>query len=77
MKRLIAVLVAVAFVEPALFACPVCFQLDDNATTHGIRAAVTVLLAVTTVVLGAFGVFVTRFAARERSLKFEVQSSKF
>ena len=56
-----------AFMDAALAACPVCFQIDDAPTTAGIRAAVVVLMGVTAAVLTAFGVFVTRFVKRERS----------
>ena len=49
--------------------CPVCFQVDPNATTAGLRVAVAVLLTVTTAVLSAFGVFIARFVARARSVE--------
>jgi hypothetical protein len=68
MKRTLAALLAAALVEPALLACPVCFQADDSATSRGIQAAVVVLFAVTTGVLSVCGVFVARFASREREL---------
>jgi heme/copper-type cytochrome/quinol oxidase subunit 2 len=47
-------------------ACPICFQVEENATTDGVQAAVLVLVGVTTVVLGAFARFVAGFARRER-----------
>jgi hypothetical protein len=50
--------------QPALLACPVCFQVEQSATTDGLHAAVLVLLAVTVAVLTGFGVFVVRFARR-------------
>jgi len=46
-------------------ACPVCFQVEENATTDGVRVAVILLVGVTTVVLGAFARFVVLFAKRE------------
>ena len=49
-----------------LGACPVCFQIDDAATTSGVRAAVFVLMGVTITVLAAFGAFIIRFARRAR-----------
>ncbi len=52
-------------------ACPVCFQVKENATTDGVRAAVLVLVGVTTVVLGAFARFVVLFAKREGELNRE------
>jgi hypothetical protein len=50
--------------QAALLACPVCFQVEPGPTTDGLRAAVFVLLGVTTGVLGAVGVFVARFVRR-------------
>ena len=47
-------------------ACPICFRVEENATTEGVQAAVFVLVGVTTVVLGAFGRFVAGFVKRER-----------
>jgi len=46
-------------------ACPVCFQVEENATTDGVQVAVLVLMGVTTVVLGAFARFIVLFAKRE------------
>ncbi len=46
-------------------ACPVCFQVEENATTDGVQVAVLVLVGVTTVVLGAFARFIVLFARRE------------
>jgi hypothetical protein len=45
-----------------LLACPICFQVERNATTDGLMAAVTVLVAVTSGVLIGFGFFVRRLA---------------
>ena len=49
-------------------ACPVCYRIDDAPTTAGIRAAVVVLISVTGVVLGGFGVFLAGFLKRARAL---------
>ncbi|HEY6357424.1 MAG TPA: hypothetical protein VIX35_04230 [Vicinamibacterales bacterium] len=49
-----------------LFACPICFQVEEGPVTAGVRAAVVVLIGVTVGVLAGFGVFVARFVARER-----------
>ena len=49
-----------AFAEAPLFACPVCFQIEDGQAASGVRAAVYVLMGVTVVVLGGFGLFVRR-----------------
>ena len=66
MKRTLVTLLVAACAEPALLACPVCFQADDSATSRGVQAAVIVLFAVTTAVLSVCGIFVARFASRER-----------
>jgi heme/copper-type cytochrome/quinol oxidase subunit 2 len=52
--------------EQVIHACPVCFRVEENATTDGIQAAVIVLGAVTVVVLGAFARFIAGFVKRER-----------
>ncbi len=49
---------------PTLQACPICFQIQDGPTASSVRAAVFVLIGVTTGVLTCCGVFVTRFARR-------------
>ena len=46
-------------------ACPICFRVEENATTDGVQAAVLVLVGVTTVVLGAFARFIAGFVKRE------------
>ena len=52
--------------DQALHACPVCFRIDDAATTSGVYAAVFVLLGVTTGVLGGFATFIVGFVRRAR-----------
>jgi heme/copper-type cytochrome/quinol oxidase subunit 2 len=47
-----------------LHACPVCFQVEENATTDGVQLAVLVLMGVTTGVLGGFAAFIVRFVRR-------------
>ena len=51
--------------DASLLACPVCFRVEETAVTDGVRAAVLVLVGITTCVLGAFGAFIVRFARRE------------
>lgn len=51
-------------VDATLHACPVCFQVEENATTEGVQLAVLVLMGVTTTVLGGFGAFIIRFVRR-------------
>jgi len=51
-----------------MMGCPICFRVEENATTDGVQAAVVVLIAVTVVVLGAFARFVVGFVRRERDL---------
>jgi hypothetical protein len=53
-----------SFCEIAL-ACPVCFRVEENATTDGVQVAVLVLIGVTAVVLGAVARFVAGFVKRE------------
>ena len=50
----------------SLFACPICFQIEQGPVTDGVRAAVFVLMAVTVVVLTGFGMFVARLARADR-----------
>jgi threonine/homoserine/homoserine lactone efflux protein len=54
----------VLLVQPTLLACPVCFQVEQNSTTHGLQAAVLVLIGVTTGVLAGFGLFIVRLVRR-------------
>ena len=54
---------------PAIIhACPICFQVDDAPVVGGVRAAVGVLIGVTTIVLAGFGMFAARFVRRSREL---------
>jgi len=46
--------------EAAIYACPICFQIEDAHATSGIRAGVGVLMGVTGVVLVGFARFATR-----------------
>jgi heme/copper-type cytochrome/quinol oxidase subunit 2 len=59
------VLAVVLGASEVALACPVCFRVEENATTHGVQAAVLVLVGVTTVVLGAFARFIAGFVKRE------------
>jgi len=60
-----AIVALVVAAGEVAMACPVCFRVEENATTDGVRAAVLVLIGVTTVVLGAFAKFIVGFAKRE------------
>jgi hypothetical protein len=63
--RFVAILALLLFAADAtLHACPICFQVEENATTDGVQLAVLVLLGVTTGVLGGFGAFIVRFVRR-------------
>ena len=44
----------------SLFACPICFQIEQGPITDGVRAAVFVLMGVTVTVLACFAMFVRR-----------------
>jgi hypothetical protein len=46
--------------DAAVHACPICFQTDNAHVAAGARAAVIVLVAVTTMVVGACALFFTR-----------------
>jgi len=53
--------------EAAVWACPVCFQIEDSPISSGVRAAVLVLIGITSGVLVAFGRFAWRMARAEAS----------
>ena len=61
---LVAAILAAADVR--LQACPVCFQMEDGPASDGVRAAVLVLVGVTTTVLAGFASFIVRFVRRTR-----------
>ena len=70
-RRAFAVLVVMTVLAASpvvVRACPVCFRMDDAATTSGVYAAVYVLLGVITGVLGGFVVFIVQFVRRARGL---------
>ena len=64
-QRSFLVLALVLGASDFALACPICFRVEENATTDGVQAAVLVLVGVTTVVLGAFARFVVGFVKRE------------
>ncbi len=45
-------------------ACPVCFRIEAGPVADGVRAAVFVLIGVTTTVLSGVGMFLVRFIRR-------------
>jgi hypothetical protein len=49
---------------PTVIACSVCFQVEQNAATDGLQAAVLVMVSVTTCVLAGFGLFILKFLRR-------------
>jgi hypothetical protein len=63
--------VTTSFIWSALgasaWACPVCFRMDDGPVSDGVRAAIVVLMGVTTTVLAGFAVFIRGFMQRERT----------
>jgi len=67
-QRLVAVFIGLSILleDQSVHACPVCFRVDDAATTSGVYAAVFVLLGVTGGVLGGVAAFIVRFARRAR-----------
>jgi len=48
----------------SLFACPVCFQVEQSPATDGLQAAVLVLMGVTAMVLSGLATFIFKFARR-------------
>jgi len=55
----------------AAMACPVCFRMEEGPITDGVRAAVVVLMGVTTAVLAGFAVFIRGFVRRARAAEAE------
>lgn len=56
--------------DAVLQACPICFQIENAHVAGGIRAAVIVLIGVTTTVVGACAVFFARvLRAEPRNLR--------
>lgn len=66
MRRPAVVLAMIAAASEAALACPICFRVEESATTDGLRAAVLVLVGATVVVLGGFARFMVGFVRRER-----------
>ena len=64
---LMTMLLVVAMSAP-LFACPICFQLEQGPVADGMRAAVFVLIGVTLVVLAGFIRFAIRVARRGEAI---------
>ena len=56
---------------PAVYACPVCFQIEDGPIAAGVRSAVMLLIGVTMSVLAVAGTFAVRFARRAARLSDE------
>lgn len=55
---------AVGCSEVVVLACPVCFRMEDGPMASGVRAAVLVLVGVTSIVLVPCAVFIAGFARR-------------
>ena len=67
--RLIATLVIWTSLGVSVWACPVCFRMEEGPVTDGVRLAVLVLMGVTTMVLTGFGVFIRGFIRRARAVE--------
>ncbi|MFI5177571.1 MAG: hypothetical protein ACHQO8_03355 [Vicinamibacterales bacterium] len=66
-RRVATVIAAAWIAAPAVVAaCPVCFRVEDGPVAEGLRAAVLVLVGVTTGVLAGFAVFIARFVRRSQ-----------
>jgi hypothetical protein len=48
-----------------VLACPICFQVEDSHVAGGVRAAVIVLIGVTSIVVGGCAVFFGRLVRQE------------
>ena len=55
----------IALADATLLACPICFQVEDTNAVNGVRAAVLVLMGVTSVVLIGFAGFAARLIRHE------------
>jgi hypothetical protein len=51
-------------VSGTALACPVCFRIEEGPVADGVRAAVFVLIGVTTTVLSGVAMFLVRFIRR-------------
>ena len=63
--RVAATAIGVALFDATVLACPICFRVEESATTDGVLAAVIVLAGITVGVLAVCGTFVVRFARRD------------
>ena len=70
-SRGIATILIWAALGAGVWACPVCFRMDEGPVTDGVRAAVVVLMGVTTTVLAGFAVFIRGFIRRARAVELE------
>jgi hypothetical protein len=67
-KRAVATVLVWTALGASAWACPVCFRMEDGPVSDGVRAAVVVLLGVTTTVLAGFAVFIRGFIKRAGDL---------
>ena len=66
-RRVVATVLIWTALGASAWACPVCFRMEDGPVSDGVRAAVVVLMGVTTTVLAGFAVFIRGFIQRERT----------
>jgi hypothetical protein len=67
--RAFATILIWAALGTGAWACPVCFRMEEGPVTDGVRAAVVVLMGVTTTVLAGFAVFIRGFIRRARAVE--------
>ena len=72
-SRIVLTAIGVALVNATVHACPICFQVEESATTDGVLAAVTVLAGITAGVLLVCGTFVIGFLRRDGSRHAEAR----
>ena len=68
-SRAFATMLIWATLGAGVWACPVCFRMEEGPVTDGVRVAVLVLMGVTTAVLTGFGVFIRGFVRRTRAVE--------
>jgi hypothetical protein len=64
LHRAILTIVALAGAPGTALACPVCFGATDGPLLHGSNMGILALLAVTLLMLSAFGLFFAHLARR-------------
>ena len=67
--RAVLIVVLWPFMNAVAHACPICFQVEDGHVAGGVRAAVVVLITVTSTVVAGFAAFGIRLMRRSAELE--------